>query len=158
METEKTPIPFDELVSKQVEDTSFLNRKMRHKLISHISKFTIVGSLILTISIILFNIYQNNNNTATIIKEPPPTNAPVATLYSPLIYTEVFQIKDYKIHINYVKSTPITFTGMAYLDNTMIFNTSLKKEDIHTLTSFKKLFLAPNRSNFDEFSQEILSL
>jgi hypothetical protein len=64
MQPEKPPIPFDELVSKNLEDNSFLNKKMRLNLVRKISKFVNFGGVIVGTLIIAVNLITPKQNNS----------------------------------------------------------------------------------------------
>jgi hypothetical protein len=47
---------------------------------------------------------------------------------------------------------------MAFIDKTIIVNTTLHKEEIVNLKTFKNLISSPNQETYEQFSQEVLAL
>ena len=155
MQPEKPPIPFDELVSKNLEDNSFLNKKMRQDLVRNFSKFVTFGGVTVGTLIIAVNLITPKQNDSFF-----QINSPSATIISSSITTDLYQSKnhDFKIHLNYVKSSNPSLTSMAFIDKTIIVNTTFHKEEIVNLKTFKNLISSPNQETYEQFSQEVLAL
>lgn len=152
MEQEQKPIPFDELVSQNLEDTSFLNRKMRQKLTKFISKFIIIGGFTLTSLIILINFFAPQNSV--VFKTPTP----IAKVLTRSIDIDLYKVKDKNIHINYLQSPSDTLTSILFFDNTIILNTYLSKEQITNLPSFAEFIRSPDKESFNNLSKDIYTL